>query len=133
MERRKFIKLFGGAAVPLTVRAQTGAVFVQSDSSLTGLAGGTIGQILALRIPPIGTYGAVFAQSGALFAYSYDPRQAIQGVARLLKKILDGAAPGDLAFGQPTKFNLFINIKTAKTLDIEIPPILLATADEVIE
>lgn len=68
-----------------------------------------------------------------LVAYSYDPREAIQGAARLLKKILGGAAPGGLPFEQPTKFSLFINIKTAKALGIEIPPTLLATADEVIE
>ncbi len=114
-------------------RQLPGAVFVQSDSSLSALADPIIARALALRIPTIGTFGTVFAQAGALFTYSYDPREAIQDVARLLKKILDGAAPGELPFEQPTKFNLFINLKTAKALGIEIPPMLLATADEVIE
>jgi putative ABC transport system substrate-binding protein len=114
-------------------RQGPGAIFVQSDSSLSGLANPIIARALAQRIPTVGTYGPVFAQAGALFAYSYDPREAIQGVARLLKKILDGANPSELPFEQPTKFNLSINLKTAKTLGIEIPPSLLATADEVIE
>ena len=114
-------------------RQLPGAVLVQSDSSLSALADPIIARALALRIPTIGTFGTVFAQAGALFTYSYDPREAIQGVARLLKKILDGAAPGELPFEQPTKFNLFVNLKTAKALGIEIPPMLLATADEVIE
>src|SRR5258706_9446872 len=72
-------------------------------------------------------------RGGALFTYSYNASEAIQGVARLLKKILDGAAPGDLPFEQPTKFNLYINLKTARTLGLEIPPALLVTATEVIE
>lgn len=85
------------------------ALFVQSDSSLSALADRVIAHALALRIPTIGTYGAVFAQAGALFAYSYDPREAIQGVARQLKKNLAGPAPGKLPFEQPTKFSLFVN------------------------
>ena len=121
------------AAFAEMTRQPADALFVQSDSSLSGLADRIIPQALALKIPTIGTYGAVFAQAGALLAYSYDPQEAIRGVARLLKKILDGAAPGELPFEQPTKLSLFINLKTAKALGIEIPPTLLASADEVIE
>jgi putative ABC transport system substrate-binding protein len=71
--------------------------------------------------------------AGALLTYSYDPAEAFQGVARVLKKILNGAAPSELPFEQPTRFTLFVNLKTARTLGIDIPPPLLATADEVIE
>ena len=77
--------------------------------------------------------GAAFVQAGALFAYSRDVKEAYQSVARLLKKILNGAAPADLPVEQPTKFNLMINLKTARALGLEVPPTLLARADEVIE
>jgi putative ABC transport system substrate-binding protein len=114
-------------------RQPPGAVMVLSDNSLFALSEQIVARALALRAPTFGNFALSFVQSGGMFAYSRDPREAFQGVARLLKKILDGANPGELPFEQPTKFNLYINLKTAKALGIEIPPKLLATANEVIE
>jgi putative ABC transport system substrate-binding protein len=109
------------------------ALFVLTDNSLFGLAEPIIARALAARVPAIGNFSEPFAQAGGLFAYSRDPREAYQGVARLLKRILEGASPADLPFEQPTKFNLFVNLKTAKALGIEVPERFIVVADRVIE
>lgn len=114
-------------------RRPPGALLVLTDNSLFALADRIVTRALAQRVPTFGNFSYPFARAGALVAYSRDPREAFQGVARLLKKLLAGAVPGELPFEQPTKFNLFVNLKTAKALGIEIPPTLLATADDVIE
>jgi putative tryptophan/tyrosine transport system substrate-binding protein len=114
-------------------RQPPGAVFVLTDNSLLALSDTIVARALALRAPTFGGFSDPFARAGALVAYSRDPREAFQGVARLLKKLLNGTAPGELPFEQPTKFNLFINLKTAKALGIDIPPTLVATAEVVIE
>ena len=77
--------------------------------------------------------GVTFGQTGALFIYSRDTKEAYQSVARLLKKILNGAAPGDLPIEQPTKFEFVVNMKTAKALGIKIPNSILVQATKVIE
>lgn len=114
-------------------RQRPDAVFVFTDNSLFGLAGPIIVRAMEASVPTVGSFAATFAQIGGLYAYGRDSKEAFYGVARLLKKILDGASPADIPFEQPTKFNLFINLKTARSLGIEIPSTLLATADGVIE
>ena len=66
-------------------------------------------------------------------AYSIDLVDIWRRGAHLIDKILRGANPGDIPFYQPTKFELSINLKTAKTLGLEMPAMLLGRADEVIE
>lgn len=114
-------------------REAPGAVIVLGDNSLFALADQIIAGALALRVPTFGNFAGLVVQAGGLLAYSRDAKESYQGVARLLKKILDGADPAELPFEQPTKFHLSVNLKTAKTLGLEIPSTLLATADEVIE
>jgi ABC-type uncharacterized transport system substrate-binding protein len=70
---------------------------------------------------------------GGLMAYSIDQAEIYRRLANLIDKILRGANPGDIPFYQPTKFELVINLKTAKALGLEMPAMLLARADEVIE
>jgi putative ABC transport system substrate-binding protein len=114
-------------------RQRPGALFMLTDSSLLALADTIVARALAQGVPTFGSFTLTFARAGALFNYSRDPKEAHQGVARLLKKILSGAAPGDLPVEQPTKYILSINLKTANLLGITVPPSLLAIADEVIE
>jgi len=84
------------------------------------------------RIPTMYTYGE-FVRVGGLMAYSIDLPETFRRLANLIDKILKGANPGDIPFYQPTKFELSINLKTAKALGLEMPAMLLGRADEVIE
>ncbi len=70
---------------------------------------------------------------GGLISYGIDLRECFRRSAVYVHKILTGTAPGDLPVEFPTKLELIINLKTAKTLGLTIPPSLLARADEVIE
>jgi putative ABC transport system substrate-binding protein len=74
-----------------------------------------------------------FVEVGGLMAYSMDLGDMYRRVANLIDKILRGTNPGDIPFYQPTKFELSINLKTAKALGLEMPAMLLGRADEVIE
>ena len=74
-----------------------------------------------------------FIDAGGLLSYGPSYPDLYYRAAGLIDKIFKGAKPGDLPVEQPTKLELVINLKTAKTLALEIPPNLLARANEVIE
>jgi putative ABC transport system substrate-binding protein len=84
------------------------------------------------RVPTIYPYRE-YAERGGLMAYASDPTELGSRVAGDVHQILYGTRPGDIPIYQPTKFELVINLKTANALDLTIPPLLLARADEVIE
>jgi putative tryptophan/tyrosine transport system substrate-binding protein len=75
----------------------------------------------------------VFAASGGLISDGGDPIDIFRRAASYVDRILKGADPGSLPVQTPTKFELVINLKTAKAMGLDVPPMLLASADEVIE
>ena len=84
------------------------------------------------RLPAIYTYRQI-VEAGGLMSYGVDISDLGHRVADLADKILKGAKPADIPIFQPTKFELSINLKTARTLGIELTPLLVARADKVIE
>jgi putative ABC transport system substrate-binding protein len=85
-----------------------------------------------VRLPTIVGYRD-FVQAGALVSYGPDVPSMFRRAGDYVDKILRGAKPADIPVEQPTKFDLAINLVTARAIGIEIPPMLLARADEVIE
>jgi putative ABC transport system substrate-binding protein len=113
-------------------REHAGAVVVLPDA----IYGNQVRQIVGLaaqrRLPAIYAVGEN-AEAGGLMVYSANLRDLERRAATFVDKILKGAKPGDLPVEQPSKFDLIINLKTAKALGLTIPPSLLARADQVID
>jgi ABC-type uncharacterized transport system substrate-binding protein len=114
-------------------RAHVGAVMVPADALLLDSARD---QIIALAgrhtLPAMYSFHE-HPEFGGLMSYSADLRAIHRRSAFFVDKILKGAKPGDLPVEQPTKFELVINLKTARALGLTIPPSLLLRADRVIE
>jgi putative ABC transport system substrate-binding protein len=109
-------------------RSQADAVMIQgslSDKLAVGLA-------LKYRLPSLSTQKSA-VQAGILMSYSADLTERGHEIARYVDKILKGTLPADLPVQQPTRYELAINLKTAKALGLAVPPALLVRADKVIE
>jgi putative ABC transport system substrate-binding protein len=84
------------------------------------------------NVPAVYSQSA-FARDGGLLSYGPDRVDLFRRAATYVDRILRGTKPGDLPVQLPTKYEMAVNLKTAKALDLTIPAILQATADEVIE
>ena len=121
-----------GPAFEALVKDHVEALAVPPDTVFNNFRGRIAELAATMRMPAI--YGfREHVEDGGLMSYGPDNRGNYRRAATYIDKILKGANPGDLPIEQPTKFELVINLKAAKGLGLEIPPTLLARADEVIE
>ena len=109
-----------------------GGLIVSPDAFTTSNRGLIISLAARYRLPAIYPY-RFFAADGGLLSYGHDANEPWRRAPSYVDKILRGTSPADLPIQQPTKFELIINLKTAKALGLTIPPQLLDRADELIE
>ena len=114
------------------VRERAQALVMQGDAVLFNYRGQIAEMALRNRLPAASIQREL-AEAGLLLTYGPNLQDQFRRSAAFVDKIFKGAKPADLPVEQPTKFELVINLKTAKALGIDIPPALLARADEVIE
>lgn len=113
-------------------RAKSGALLILADPVFGAHLGVIAIRAQMARMPAI-TRFTEFPEQGGLIGYSPIISDEVRQAARLLDKVLKGAKPGELPVEQPTKFELVVNVKTAKALGIKIPQSVLLRADRVIE
>jgi putative ABC transport system substrate-binding protein len=114
------------------LKTRTDALYVAEDQLIIANLTSILASALGARLPTIFST-RLPVKAGALMSYGPSPTERFRRAADYVDKILRGAKPGDLPVEQPTKFELLINLTTAKALGLDVPPTLLARADEVIE
>jgi ABC-type uncharacterized transport system substrate-binding protein len=114
------------------LKARADALYVAVDQLMVANRTIILTSALGARLPTIFS-ARDFVKAGALMSYGPSYTERFRRAADYVNKILRGAKPGDLPVDQPTKFELVINLTTAKALGLRIPPALLARADELLE
>jgi putative ABC transport system substrate-binding protein len=109
-----------------------GGVFFPPDLTVTALRDQVTAIVAGHAVPAIYT-DRIMVASGGLASYDADRTEIFRRAASYVDRVLRGEKPGDLPFQQPTKYQLAINLKTAKAMGLPVPESLLAIADEVIE
>jgi putative ABC transport system substrate-binding protein len=120
------------AAFASAAQQGAGAMLVASDPFFNSRSGVCVEQAARYAMPTIYPQKE-YVRAGGLISYGPDFSDGYRNSGVYVGKILNGAKPAELPVMQPTKFELVVNLKTAKQLGLTVPPTLLATADEVIE
>ncbi|MBM3524863.1 MAG: hypothetical protein FJX57_18095 [Alphaproteobacteria bacterium] len=125
----------GDVARVIDAIARDGAdlLYVGDGPLFTGRNAPEIARIARAHGLPLTGSAPMQARAGALFVYGPDPMEGVQKAARHVDRILRGARPSDIPVEQPTRFELVLNLGTARALGLAIPPLIVARADEVIE
>jgi putative tryptophan/tyrosine transport system substrate-binding protein len=121
---------FEGAFLAMDRKGVDGMTVIE-DAMLIANSKAVVGLVTERRLPSIAF--KEIADGGGLMAYGVNFARLFYRAAYFVDKILKGANPSDLPVEQATKFDLVINLQAAKALGLEIPPMLLALADQVIE
>src|SRR5262249_20285732 len=148
-----YVEAFKAAAASLGITANVAQVRTEADIEHTAAGLGsngrsglivmpdnfnTVNRKLIISLAERGKFPAIypyryFVEAGGLISYGVDAKDLFRRAPEYVGRILRGAKPADLPVQAPTKFELAINLKTAKTLKLEVPKVLLATADALLE
>ena len=130
MEVRRADELDNAFTVIASARPQ--ALAVIADRFLLAHRKQIVDFAAVTRLPSMYPYRE-YVDAGGLMSYAPSNIELFRGAATYVDRILKGAKPGELPIQEPTKFELVLNLKTAKTLGLAVPPTVIARADEVIE
>jgi putative ABC transport system substrate-binding protein len=120
------------ASIAALASRKDGGLLILPDFFTMANRAHLLAAIAEARVPAV-FWSRTFVDEGGLMSYSTDSAEQLRRSANYIDRILKGAQPADLPVQNPTKFELAVNLKTARALGVTLPPSLLATANEVIE